>query len=369
MLALLALTGLAAVHADSHSFSALRVDQARVTVELRCQSRSLIEALGLDLDFDQRYGPDELQAGRGAIDAYLLERYRLFVQSGGELDAGRALVGRVTDLRTRWRADSFLPEEWIEAELEFEAGGELEELLVHVSLFAEQNPFHRDTCVLEWRGEETATWLFGINGEAWWFEPAARRRPGVFTTYVRLGVEHILGGYDHLAFLIALIVAASGLRSLVGVVTAFTAAHSVTLALAALEVVSVPGRLVELTIAMSIAYVGVENLLFRKPGGRWLEAFGFGLVHGLGFAGFLGESLAFEPLKTTALVGFNLGVELGQVGVVIVAAAALRFLPGERSEGEQERAWLAPSWVRFGASVVVAGFGAWWFCERAGWVG
>ena len=120
MIALLALAALAAPHPDSHSFSSVRVEGTRVTVELHCQSRSLIEALGLDDDLDQRFAPDELGAGREALETYLLERYRVFVGSAGELGAGRALAGRVTDLRTRWRADTLLPEEWVEAQLAFE---------------------------------------------------------------------------------------------------------------------------------------------------------------------------------------------------------------------------------------------------------
>ncbi len=360
----------AGVHPNSHSFSSIRVEGARVTVELHCQSRSLIEALGFDRDRDQRYAEDELEAGaREAIEDYLLERYRLRVDSGGEAGAGRALEGRVAQLGARWRADTLLPEEWIESVLVFDAAEDLDEVRVEVALFAEQNPLHLDTCALSWNGEENATWLFGVNGASWWFEPAVRRRPGVLGSYVRMGLGHIWSGYDHLAFLLALIVAARGARSLVGVVTAFTVAHSVTLVLAALDVVSVSGRLVELMIAMSIAYVGVENLLVARPGGRWLEAFGFGLVHGLGFAGFLGESLAFEPLKITALVGFNLGVELGQLGAVLLAALALRLLPGDRAHGDDPRGWMAPRWGRLATSALVAGFGAFWFGQRAGWIG
>jgi len=115
---------------------------------------------------------------------------------------------------------------------------------------------------------------------------------------------------------------ARSLRSLVGVVTAFTVAHSVTLGLAATEVLEV-GRLsgfVEAVIALSIAYVATENVLMpRQDRTRWPEAFVFGLVHGLGFAGFLGEALYGEPRRVVPLLGFNLGVEAGQLLVVLAA--------------------------------------------------
>ena len=369
MLVAIAALLLSGLHPDSHSFSVVRVDGPRVAVELHVQSRSLIEALGHDVDLDGRFDAGELDAARASLATYLLDRYRLRIGSDGEPGEGERLEGRLTSLATRWRADMLLPEEWLRAELVFEAAGAPDEILIEVSLFAEENPFHRDTCVLEWNGEEPASWLFGIDGPSWWFEPAARRRPRVFASYVRLGFRHILSGWDQLAFLLALLVAARSLRSLAGLVTAFAVAHSATLALAAFDVVSMPARLIELTIAMSVAYVAAENLLFRKPSGRWPEAFVFGLVHGLGLAGYLAEPLRFEGLRTTALLGFNLGLELGLVGIVILAAGLLRFLPGDRSHGDRARAWLAPRRVRVGASALALVFGSWWFVERAGWIG
>ena len=188
------------------------------------------------------------------------------------------------------------------------------------------------------------------------------------TSFLELGTNHILGGWDHLAFLVVLLVAARGIGSIVAVVTAFTAAHSITLGLAALDVVRLPGRLVELAIALSIAYVAAENLILKRPGARLGAAFGFGLVHGLGFAGFLGDALVFEPLKIAALFGFNVGVELGQLAVVVPLALLLRVLPGDRKSEDPERAWFAPRWLRLGASSVVVLLGLGWFVERAGWV-
>lgn len=357
MLALFAAAALAlGNHPDSNSSSRVVVAGTSATLELRCQSLSLIECLPLDRDGDRRVSAAELEQGQAAIAGYLNERYVL--EPAGprapwvfELDSGGALE----EQRVQGRTSFALPEG---------AQG----FSVRCTLFQEQNPLHRDTATVLWNAEEPAFFVFGDGVELWHFESADLRRPSVLASYLRLGFEHILTGYDHIAFLLALLVAAARLRSLVGVVTAFTAAHSVTLACAALGAVSVPGRLVELAIALSIAYVGAENLLSPKPCARWLEAFGFGLVHGLGFAGFLADSLVFEPLKVSALVGFNLGVELGQLGIVFALAAPLRWLPGERAFGDQPRAWFAPRWLRLGASVAVTVFGLYWFAERAGWL-
>ncbi len=136
---------------------------------------------------------------------------------------------------------------------------------------------------------------------------------------LKLGVAHILTGADHLVFLLGLILVGGRLRSLVGVVTAFTLAHSITLALAALSVFAPSPRLVEPAIALSIAYVGVENLFVADASKRWRITFPFGLIHGFGFAGALREIALPRAELPVALVSFNLGVELGQLAVLAVA--------------------------------------------------
>jgi hydrogenase/urease accessory protein HupE len=136
---------------------------------------------------------------------------------------------------------------------------------------------------------------------------------------LELGVEHILTGWDHLLFLLGLIIVGGRVRSLVGVVSAFTVAHSITLALAATGVYAPSPRLVEPAIALSIAYVGVENFFVQDASRRWRITFPFGLIHGFGFAGALREIALPHAQVPVALLSFNLGVELGQLGVLAVA--------------------------------------------------
>ncbi len=140
--------------------------------------------------------------------------------------------------------------------------------------------------------------------------------------FLELGLRHILAGYDHLVFLAGLLLAARGVRELVIALTAFTAAHSISLALVVIGGFHAPPSIVEPLIAASIAWVGIENLLHRGHGTRWIVVFGFGLIHGFGFAGALMElgfgSSAIE--MALALLSFNAGLEAGQL-----AAAAAMF--------------------------------------------
>ncbi len=177
--------------------------------------------------------------------------------------------------------------------------------------------------------------------------------------FVKLGVEHIATGYDHLLFLFGLLVVCRSFRSIVAIISCFTLAHSITLALATLDWVNVPARFVEPAIAASIVFVGVENVLRRgeEPRGRWALTFAFGLVHGFGFASVLrdlgvgrgGDGIAMP------LITFNLGVELGQI---MIAAVVLPMVWRLR-KNEKFVARGVPA-----LSAVVALAGLYWLVER-----
>jgi hydrogenase/urease accessory protein HupE len=170
-----------------------------------------------------------------------------------------------------------------------------------------------------------------------WLEVAAREGPfAIAGAYLAHGVEHILLGYDHLLFVLALVLIVPSLRVLFWTITSFTLAHSITLALATLGVVHVPGPPVEATIALSILLLACEIVRIRRGQTSltqrwpWLVAFSFGLLHGFGFAGALSE-IGLPPGDIPlALFAFNVGVELGQLGfiaVVLALRAAARRLP------------------------------------------
>jgi hydrogenase/urease accessory protein HupE len=191
--------------------------------------------------------------------------------------------------------------------------------------------------------------------------------PGAFEvvqTYTVLGIEHILTGFDHLCFVLALVLLVSGNRRLFWTVTAFTLAHSLTLALATLGVVHVPGPPVEATIALSIVFVaseiiqqhrGREGLAARQP---WLVAFAFGLLHGLGFAGALAEVGLPQNSIPLALLFFNIGVEIGQL-LFIVGVLAVARLMSLIAANRIEMRRLAPV-----PAYLIGGVASYWAIER-----
>jgi hydrogenase/urease accessory protein HupE len=180
--------------------------------------------------------------------------------------------------------------------------------------------------------------------------------------YLRLGVAHILTGADHLAFLMALLLSVAArpgraLRGAAGIVSAFTVAHSITLALQVLRPGLVPTRWVEPAIAVSVVVVAVENLLPRPPRGRLAVVFAFGLIHGLGFASALREIGLPRRGLVLSLVSFNLGVELGQLLVVGLALPIL-VSASRRDPARYER------WGLRGGSALVALLGLGWLVTR-----
>src|SRR5262249_24403312 len=192
------------------------------------------------------------------------------------------------------------------------------------------------------------------------FEYFSGSRQGVAAVirkFVPAGIHHILIGPDHLLFLIGLLLLGGSVRQLLLVVTSFTLAHSITLSLAALNIVSPPARVIEPAIALSIVYVGADNLLAR--GGRdvraWI-AFTFGFIHGFGFANVLREMDLPTRALGWSLFSFNFGLEIGQLLVVVAVASALASLRS-RSEAAGRRVALA-------GSVVVIAAGAFWFIQR-----
>src|SRR5438445_365152 len=176
-------------------------------------------------------------------------------------------------------------------------------------------------------------------------------------SFTALAMRHILTGHDHMLFLVSLVMLGGGLRSLLKTVTAFTVAHSVTLSLAALGIATLPPRLVESGIALSIAYVAAENL-WRGAHAirtRWFVTFSFGLIHGLGFATILRQLAISRANLALSLVSFNFGVELGQIAVVtaaLLSLGALATLPWE-------------STMRRRVSAAAAALGVVWFIQRA----
>jgi hydrogenase/urease accessory protein HupE len=178
-----------------------------------------------------------------------------------------------------------------------------------------------------------------------------------FREFLILGVEHILTGYDHVVFLLGLLIAGGSLMAAAKIITSFTVAHSITLAVATLGWINISPRIVEPLIAVSIAYVGLENIFRRGLNRRWLLTFGFGLIHGFGFASVLREMGIGSAGNgvTLPLLSFNLGVELGQLAIASLILPLIWIL--------RRRTFFA---ARFApaCSVMIALAGAYWLLLR-----
>jgi hydrogenase/urease accessory protein HupE len=182
-------------------------------------------------------------------------------------------------------------------------------------------------------------------------------QPRGFVQFFKLGVEHIVTGYDHLVFLLGLLIVGGRFVASLKIITAFTVAHSITLALATLELIRLSPRIVEPLIAASIIYVGIENIFRRDLERRWMLAFGFGLIHGCGFATVL-RDLGVGGGGTgvaVPLLSFNLGVEAGQ----LVIASILLPIIWKLNERPQYQPRYVPA-----CSVIIALAGTYWLVTR-----
>ncbi len=271
----------------------------------------------------------------------LVDQGRRCEPAQGFVDAGGAEADRVTLV------------------MDFACASDVRELSIRDDLFDVLGPDHHTLAKIE-SGAEIRELAFATEAREARVSFAARQPSREGGSFFRLGVEHILTGYDHLLFLGALLLRGGRLLSLFKIITAFTVAHSITLALAVLGVMTIPDRIIEPAIAASIVWVAVENLWLRNaPSQRWLVSFLFGLVHGFGFAS------AIEPLAlprgrlALALLGFNLGVEAGQAFVVVLLLPLLLWMRGSVWEPRTVQA----------ASLVVAVVGCAWLIERLfiGW--
>jgi len=210
--------------------------------------------------------------------------------------------------------------------VDFACGSVVRELLVRDNIFDVLGSNHHTLAKLE-APSGTQQFAFAPDSREARFVVGDRDGgAGATRSFLGLGIHHILSGYDHLLFLLGLLLPGGGLLSITKIITAFTIAHSVTLSLAVLEVVRLPDRLIEAVIALSIAFVAAENLFLNPTvSRRWLVSFCFGLVHGFGFSSALRELGLPAHGLLLSLFAFNFGVEVGQ-GLVVAACLPLLFL-------------------------------------------
>lgn len=173
-------------------------------------------------------------------------------------------------------------------------------------------------------------------------------------SFFKLGINHILTGYDHMLFLLALLLRKQSFKQYASIITAFTLAHSITLTLAVLGYISLPSRIVESVIALSICYVALENIFRKEIRNRWIVTFLFGLIHGIGFSDILREMGLPKSHLAVDLISFNLGIEFIQICLVLVLLPILIFL--------QKKSFFRPT-IHVGSFAITA-LGGFWLVER-----
>ena len=346
-------------HKASDSYLTLRVQGNEVSGQWDIALRDIEVALGLDADGDGEIRWGELRARHTALAAWALSA--LTLERGGRCTL--QVAGHAVDQHTDGA--------YAVLQLAGRCPGDAGPLTVDYRLLFDVDKLHRGLLKLGLDGADHASVL--APGQARpAFTPAPPGPAAAFVSFLRQGVWHIWIGFDHILFLIALLLPAvferrarrwvgvprfgRAARDVVAVVTAFTLAHSITLSLAALEWVSLPSRWVESAIAASVVVAAANNLRPLIGGRRWMMAFGFGLVHGFGFATVLADLGLPTASLAWSLAGFNVGVELGQLAIV---AAFLPVAFALRHTGLYRHViFMGGSW----AALVLA---ALWFVERA----
>ena len=352
----------AQAHKPSDSYLTITLADDAITGRWDIALRDLDFAIGLDADGDGAITWGEVRARHVEIAAYALARLAVHVDGADgpkcTVEVGAQAIDDHTD-----GSYSVLP-------LTVRCPKLPKRLTIDYRLFADLDPQHRGLLYLQAGGVARSA-VLGPQAPVQSFDLKEASRLAQFFDYLRDGVWHIWIGFDHILFLLSLLLPAvlvwggrqwraaetfgAAFWSVVRVVTAFTAAHSITLTLATLGYVSLPSRWVESAIAASVVLAALNNVWPVFHGRRWMVAFGFGLIHGFGFASVLVDLGLPRDALALALVGFNLGVECGQLAIVAV------FLPLAFS---LRRSWFYRRLVMIGGSLVIAVLAAVWLCER-----
>jgi hypothetical protein len=358
---LMAWTAGAAAHRPSDAFLSLAVDGAALSGRIEIALQDVDALVGADADGNRVLTWGELRAAGPRLAATVADHL-------GVRGDNRACTLAVSDLLVSQRSDGRYA--WLA--LKGACAAPPRELEIGYTLLFGIDPTHRALLRLDANGA-THTAVLGPDSRLQRWTLAGTSHGRAFANYLVEGVRHIWIGIDHILFLLALLLPSvmvwravgwqpvtrlrPALLDVTATVTAFTAAHSVTLTLAALDVVRLPGAAVESAIAASVVFAALNNLrplVWRR---RWLMAFGFGLIHGFGFASVLGDLGLPQDLRMLSLLAFNLGVELGQLAIVLIAVPLAYALRASR---------VYRVGVLRAGSLAVAAVAAWWFLQRSG---
>ena len=363
LLLLLVLTplGSAFAHKPSDSYLKIRASEPTLSIQWDIALKDLDFKIGLDTNQNGEITWGEVKSRRDAIEAYALSNLKITAN-------GDPCQLRVNDLLIAEHSDG----PYAALLIATDTSSEAEQLDIEYSLFFDVDPTHRGL-VLFSNDVASSTHVLSPTDPIAEIKTSEANAFRTFVQFVREGVWHIWIGFDHILFLISLLLPAVLIRqqnewksvetfwpackAVLKIVTLFTIAHSITLWLAVMEYVKLPSGFVEATIAFSIIVTAVHNLypVFRLPG--WAIAFVFGLIHGFGFANVLVDLGLSSVTLAISLLGFNVGVELGQLAIVLV------FMPIAFLLRDTQ---LYRKIIFWGGSIVIAIIAAIWFVERVG---
>lgn len=354
-MAITLVSSLARAHKPSDSYLTLDAGQAVIAGRWDIALRDLDYTLGLDRDGDGSLTWGELRAHLAEVDGYAMPR--LVVAADGA-----ACTRRVKDHQVVTHSDG----SYVVIRFDLDCRHEPRALDLDYNLFFENDPQHRGLVHLDAAGVTSALTFASDHrhGHVELGAVSAASRSAQFRSIVRVGVHHIWEGYDHLLFLLALLLPSvlqrprfrPALWDVLRIVTAFTVAHSLTLSLAALDVVRLPARLTESAIAASVVVAAANNVVPILREDRWVAAFALGLLHGFGFSATLVDLGLPRSSLLLTLFGFNLGVEIGQIAIVAA------FLPLAFAA---RKTLLYRRFVLVGGSTLIALVASVWLVERA----
>lgn len=345
-------------HKSSDSYLTLNAEASRVTGRWDISLRDLDYAVNLDANNDGAITWGELRSKRELVQAYALSHLKI--------NGGRCRIKS-----TQYLVDNHTDGAYSVLLFDVDCPNPLSSLEIDYGLFFDFDPQHRGLLHISYqKGSQTA--IFSPEHNQQRFELLETSPGTAFWQYLREGIWHIWTGYDHILFLLSLLLPAVFYRqakrwhpeqqfrpvliTVIKIVTAFTIAHSITLSLATLGMISLPSRWVESAIAVSVILAALNNLYPIVISNLWLAAFGFGLIHGLGFANVLNDLGLPQHMLIVTLLVFNLGVEIGQLAIVG------GFLPF--AFWSRKTAWYRIMCFGFG-SVLIAVVAVIWFLERS----
>jgi hydrogenase/urease accessory protein HupE len=350
--------GSAWAHDETVSTSHVEINGKTVTWKVDVGLAGLGKALPLPAPEGQ-LDVEGLKKAAPAIGAYLSKAIVMSVN-------GRPLPPTLGTLEPRYERVAGGPDALsrVAQTLRYESPDDVRDVVAKIDFFGELTEQHRSILRVHWGNTSRQFVRLGQTELVLSHDtlfPSVWRVGGEF---FRWGVHHIFVGYDHIAFVLALLLAVTSFRSLVITISAFTVAHSFTLLLSALGLVDIPSRLTEILIAASVVYIAAENLTrgTRTARQRWLLTFSFGLIHGLGFANELRDRLAELSIGVVwPVISFNLGVEAGQLAIVALVFPLMALIRASGGKGRAvERQQMLVRW----GSVPILLLGLFWLIER-----